>query len=385
MVLRGSKIHPDHIDVFELEKHVHQLQHYLKTIQEQESCIGQEIADLVHEDLEKFRHSEKEAKIELPSTLAKSIKVLISRLEYLESEKKQSDQELHQYQKQLLMSLKQFLCGGLAGMVARSIVAPIDRVKLLIQTGNTNNAVSRSIIGTFKHEIKENGIKCMWKGNVINCIRVFPYAACQFSIYARAKLHIMEWTESNGREFGFLERLMSGAIAGSVAATITYPLDVMRIRQTVFHEISNPREAFMHIKNECGFRGFYKGWTPTVLSLGPFIATNFAIFDYLRSTYIPGGDKENASTLLVLGLGAVAGISAQSVCYPLDTIRRNIQVGNKYNSILQCVSSIWKERGITGFYKGIIPNACKIIPNNGIRFLAYTKLTQWLKTKDKCS
>ena len=225
-------------------------------------------------------------------------------------------------------------------------------------------------------------------GNFTNCIRVFPYAALQFASYERYKSHIVDYCNEHGREFGFVERLLSGACAGATAATLTYPLDVMRVRQAVYDDIKGPVDAIRNIYQEGGIRCFYKGWTPTLLSLAPFIATNFATFDALKSWYIgPDGDPKSASTLVILGLGACAGLFAQSVCYPLDTIRRSMQMPNhNYNGILDCMYKIATNpngNGMKSFYKGLVPNAIKIVPNNGIRFLVYSKLTTYMGIPQK--
>ena len=80
-------------------------------------------------------------------------------------------------------------------------------------------------------------------------------------------------------------------------------------------------------------------------------------------------------TINVLGCGAAAGLFAQSICFPLDTIRRRMQMkGINYNGVLHAVSEIASKEGVRGFYRGVVPNAVKIVPNNGIRFLAYEML-----------
>ena len=228
----------------------------------------------------------------------------------------------------------------------------------------------------------------MWKGNFTNCLRVFPYAALQFSTYERYKSHIMDYCEAHNRDFGFVERLLSGACAGATAATITYPLDVMRVRQAVYDDIRGPADAIRNIYGEGGMRCFYKGWTPTLLSLAPFIATNFATFDALKAWYLgPDGNAKEASTMAILGLGACAGLFAQSVCYPLDTVRRSMQMPNhSYKGVANCFYQIATNpqgNGIRSFYKGLLPNAIKIVPNNGIRFVIYSKLVAYLGIPSK--
>jgi solute carrier family 25 phosphate transporter 23/24/25/41 len=161
----------------------------------------------------------------------------------------------------------------------------------------------------------------------------------------------------------------------------------MRLRQAVYEDIHGPIQALRSIWSDGGVRALFKGWTPTVLSLGPFIAVNFATFDYLKSqftTYDAKGQAERVSVLTTLALGASAGIFAQSICYPLDTVRRNMQMqGNQYDGILDCWKKIYTRDGFLGLYRGVIPNAVKIVPNNGIRFLVYSQLTHYFGIPDK--
>eukprot|EP01084_Bolivina_argentea_P226858 383140_1 len=397
MVLRGSKTKPDQTDVLNIKYHIQRLRSLISSLEEQKADIEQEVSKIIikqvpqdTQQVEVTFDNFKSAQIEIPTHLTDSIQVLVDRLEYLEGKHEKAHKQLSEEQAQLRIVVQQFCCGGLAGMTARTTVAPIDRVKLIIQTSlSRQNAESgnKGIWGTAKHEISKGGIKSMWKGNFTNCIRVFPYAALQFTSYESYKSKIVDYCNENGRSFGFVERLMSGACAGATAATLTYPLDVMRVRQAVYDDINGPIGAIRNIYGEGGLRCFYKGWTPTLLSLAPFIATNFATFDYLKAQYIGDGSSKDASSLVILGLGACAGLFAQSICYPLDTVRRSMQMPNhSYRGIADCFYKIATDpngKGIRSFYKGMIPNAIKIVPNNGIRFLIYTKLTEYLNIPTK--
>jgi len=392
MVLRGTKTRPEQVDLLDIQKHIARLKLLIESLEEQESDVEKEITDIIPSDqqqvtIEQLKSGQYQK--EIPTNVSESIKVLIDRLEFLEKKQKDTVEQLTEKQDELSIMIQQFVCGGIAGMTARTTVAPIDRVKLIIQTAMTRNAAdaaNRGIIATARHEITKGGILSMWKGNFTNCIRVFPYAALQFASYERYKSRIVDYCNENDREFGFVERLLSGACAGATAATVTYPLDVMRVRQAVYDDIRGPIDAIRNIYGEGGFRCFYKGWTPTLLSLAPFIATNFATFDALKSWYVgPEGNPKDASTIAILGLGACAGLFAQTICYPLDTVRRSMQMPNhNYNGVLDCFYKIaTSPNGVRSFYKGLIPNAIKIVPNNGIRFLVYSKLTAYMGVPQK--
>jgi len=82
--------------------------------------------------------------------------------------------------------LHDFLAGGLAGIISKTICAPIERIKLLIQTQNENEKLKRhhkytGIVDCFKNIVKHDGVLSLWRGNGVNVIRYFPTQALNFS------------------------------------------------------------------------------------------------------------------------------------------------------------------------------------------------------------
>jgi len=119
----------------------------------------------------------------------------------------------------------------------------------------------------------------------------------------------------------------------------------------------------------------YKGLGPTLASLAPFVAINFASYDTLKAFVNKTGAPQN--TITSLSLGAGAGIIAQTACYPLDTIRRRMQLkGQNYNNTLDAMKTIIAKEGAAGLYKGMSANTLKVIPNNAIRFMVFEHLKQ---------
>ena len=69
------------------------------------------------------------------------------------------------------------LCGGLAGMTAKTAVAPLERLRILAQTGGATGGVA----ATARLIRSQEGAAGFWRGNGINCIRVFPSRGVLFS------------------------------------------------------------------------------------------------------------------------------------------------------------------------------------------------------------
>jgi len=378
MVLRGSKVKPDcsYQDVETARARA------TKILQRKKKNLEKSGRDVVAALKRIERRDSEENEYVTREELLHIIRVFVEKIEADEkataiAREKLQDAE-HSYQKTIL----QFLSGGIAGAVARTSVAPIDRVKILMQTEKlmVKDGPPRytSIFQTLQHIVKHEGTSRLWRGNMINCIRVVPYAATQFASFDFYKRKL---TSDDG-EMTIPSRLFAGSLAGATATSITHPLDTIRLRLSVQPELKGISGSVKSIFREGGILTFYKGYTATLLSLGPFIAVNFSAFDLIQQwsdTQWPQNTRSRTfNTVLTLGQGAAAGVFAQTICYPLDTIRRRMQLpGTHYSSTANAFATVLKTEGFGGFYKGMLPNALKVIPNNAIRFLVYDALKSY--------
>ncbi|KAL9098191.1 MAG: hypothetical protein Q9163_006105, partial [Psora crenata] len=120
------------------------------------------------------------------------------------------------------------LAGGLAGCAAKTIVGPLDRVKILFQASNPQFAkYSGSWLGvaTAMRDIKrQDGVRGLFRGHSATLLRIFPYAAIKFLAYEQVRSILIP---SPAQETS-LRRLLSGSLAGMTSVFLTYPLEVIR-------------------------------------------------------------------------------------------------------------------------------------------------------------
>lgn len=277
----------------------------------------------------------------------------------------------------IILKVDTLLAGGIAGGCARTITAPLDRVKILMQTQRLTSAGAedkyKGLWQSLVRIYKEDGVRSYWRGNLANCVRVVPYSATQFMTFAHCKDHVCQYT---GKEHPTVpERLCCGAIAGMMASFVTHPLDVVRTRMAVQPELQGITHTFATLWAEGQVSALYKGLGPTLASLGPFVAVNFASYDTIKAWAFTKGIEQTPFTSLFMGAGA--GIIAQTACYPLDTIRRRMQLkGKNYKNTLDAIKVIMQQEGVAGLYKGMSANTLKVIPNNAIRFMVFEYLKQ---------
>ncbi|RAL15696.1 solute carrier family 25 member 42 [Aspergillus homomorphus CBS 101889] len=273
-----------------------------------------------------------------------------------------------------------FVAGGVAGAVSRTIVSPLERLKILLQIQSVGRNEYRLSIWKALVKIgKEEGWKGYLRGNGTNCIRIVPYSAVQFGSYNFYK----KFAEpSPNTELSPVRRLICGGAAGVTSVTVTYPLDIVRTRlsiQSASFEALGKRGAgeplpgmfttmVLIYKKEGGIIALYRGIVPTVAGVAPYVGLNFMTYESVRSYLTPEGETTPNSFRKLLA-GAISGAVAQTCTYPFDVLRRRFQIntmsgmGYKYTSVLDAVKVIMAQEGPRGLFKGIVPNLLKVAPS----------------------
>ncbi|XVF55098.1 hypothetical protein PTKIN_Ptkin06aG0009100 [Pterospermum kingtungense] len=275
-----------------------------------------------------------------------------------------------------------FAAGAIAGAAAKTVTAPLDRIKLLMQTHGVRagQESAKKAIGFIEAIVligKEEGIKGYWKGNLPQVIRVVPYSAVQLFAYETYK----KLFKGKDGELSVIARLAAGACAGMTSTFITYPLDVLRLRLAVEPGYRTMSEVALTMLREEGFASFYYGLGPSLLSIAPYIAVNFCIFDLVKKA-LP--EKYRQKTQASLLTAVVSATAATLTCYPLDTVRRQMQMrGAPYRTVFEAIPGIIERDGVIGLYRGFIPNALKNLPNSSIRLTTFDVVKRLIAASEK--
>lgn len=218
----------------------------------------------------------------------------------------------------------------------------------------------------------------------------------------------------------------------------TYPLEVVRVRlafetkhasrtslvdacRQIYHERTNPSTtstpsatkvtsapaaataenvsaAVNKAVPSSGIANFYRGFAPTILGMFPYAGMSFlthdTVGDWLRSplisryTTIPNsessstksqGSRAQLTAAAELFSGAVSGLVSQTTSYPLEVIRRRMQVGGAVGDgrrlrILETAQKVWLENGFRGFWVGLTIGYLKVIPMVATSFFVYERM-----------
>ncbi|PHH63085.1 hypothetical protein CDD81_6330 [Ophiocordyceps australis] len=309
-----------------------------------------------------------------------------------ESEAQQSMYKLRERLSQPIVAA--FCAGGVAGAVSRTVVSPLERLKILMQIQSAGrNAYKLSVGQALAKMWREEGWRGFMRGNGTNCIRIVPYSAVQFSSYNFYKRNIFE--KYPGADLAPVTRLFCGGIAGITSVFLTYPLDIVRTRLSIqsasFAELGNkPKQLpgmwatmMQMVKTEGGISSLYRGIIPTVAGVAPYVGLNFMVYESVRKYLTPEGEQ-NPNAVRKLLAGAISGGVAQTCTYPFDVLRRRFQIntmsgmGYQYKSISDAIRVIIGQEGLRGLYKGIVPNLLKVAPSMASSWLSFEMTRDFL-------
>jgi solute carrier family 25 (adenine nucleotide translocator) protein 4/5/6/31 len=275
-----------------------------------------------------------------------------------------------------------FALGGVSGAVAKTCTAPIERVKLIIQTQDSNPRIISGevkrytgIIDCFRRVRSEQGFLSFWRGNLTNIIRYFPTQAFNFAF--KDKIKTLFPKANPKTEFGkfFAINMASGGLAGAGSLMFVYPLDYARTR--LASDVGSGRRDFKGL-GDClwktatttkkGPLALYNGFGVSVIGIIPYRGVYFGVFDTMKEKNPfkrSGGFALIASTFLIAQTSAIlAGYAS----YPFDTVRRRLQMQSEkprekwqYSGTLDCFSKIAAKEGPTAFFKGAGANALRTV------------------------
>lgn len=267
---------------------------------------------------------------------------------------------------------------------------------------------------------RQDGLQGLFRGHSATLLRIFPYAAIKFLAYEQIRSLLIP---SPAQETP-IRRLLSGSFAGVTSVFITYPLEVIRVRlafETKKDSRSSLSSICRQIYNEqppnvarsstsstpvsvaaitastprSGVVNFYRGFTPTLAGMLPYAGMSFLTHDtatdWLRlpllapyTTKSTSASKEPNAPLVLkywaqLLAGGLAGLVSQTASYPLEVIRRRMQVGGAVGDghrlgMAETTARVWKEAGFKGFWVGLTIGYVKVVPMVAVSFFVYERM-----------
>ncbi|KAL8207023.1 UNVERIFIED_CONTAM: hypothetical protein K2H54_040130 [Gekko kuhli] len=242
---------------------------------------------------------------------------------------------------------KDLMAGGVAAAVSKTTVAPVERVKLLLQVQASSKQIRadqqyKGMIDCFVRIPREQGFLSFWRGNLANVIRYFPTQALNFAFKDKYKQIFMAGVDKDKQLLGSKQRR---------------------------HEDICPEERQFKGLGDCllkivktdGPRGLYQGFGVSVQGIIVYRASYFGCYDTIKGL-LP--NPKHTPFLLSFAIAQFVTTCSGILSYPFDTVRRRMMMQSgeterQYKGTIDCFIKIYQHEGIQAFFRGAFSNVLR--------------------------
>uniref|UniRef100_A0A2C9JYL7 Mitochondrial thiamine pyrophosphate carrier n=1 Tax=Biomphalaria glabrata TaxID=6526 RepID=A0A2C9JYL7_BIOGL len=301
------------------------------------------------------------------------------------------------------------IAGAISGAVTRAVSQPLDVIKIRFQLQvepikRNEHSKYSSIYQAVRCIIKEEGLSALWKGHIpAQALSVF-YGIAQYSCFEVMTVEIWQYLpEMMTTTYRPLTHTVCGGLSGCIASFIVFPLDIIRTRFVAQGEpklYNSLTSAVVSIGRKEGPRGFYKGLSPTVIQIAPQMGFQFGLYSLFTGLWNkahgiwPTAAPESLEALVC---GSGSGALAKLIVYPLDVIKKRLQVQgfekarrpfgavHQYKGLFHCLASSVRQEGVLCLYKGLCPSLLKAGFVAGLNFCIYENVCKVLAYSHRTS
>lgn len=279
---------------------------------------------------------------------------------------------------------RSLLAGAAAGAFSKTVTAPIERVKLLLQLRDRETSCNiRQVV----HQVyQEEGMLGFWRGNMPSVLQKMGNSALNFYLMDYYKLTISKllttlWNKNGNdtattRSLQIVNSFLSGGLSGATTTTILYPLEFLRTRLAVdiankskggaTRQFQGMSDVLVYTFSQDGVWGMYKGYAPSIAYVAMHRVFYLGGFDVYKTATLDYTHQTSLNMMQRVGIAQSVSLLAATVCYPLDTVRRQLmmQAGKEekqFTNVWNCTIHVYKRDGIQGFFRGLGANLAKTV------------------------
>jgi len=283
-----------------------------------------------------------------------------------------------------------FALSGTAAIVSKTIAAPIERVKLLVQNQGEMLKSGRlatpykGVIDCSARTYAEEGFLAFWRGNLANVIRYFPTQALNFAFKDQIK-QMFKASKKDSQMLTLGKNIASGGFAGALSLTFVYSLDYARTRLASDNKAAKKGgerqfnglvDVYRKTIASDGVAGLYRGFVISCVGIIVYRGFYFGLYDTLKPILL--GNDAGLGVSFLLGYGVT--VSSGLLSYPLDTVRRRMMMTSgeavKYKGSFDCFLQVVRTEGAGALMKGAGANILRGMAGAGV-LAGFDKFQQW--------
>lgn len=287
------------------------------------------------------------------------------------------------------MVWKQLTAGGMAGVISRTCTAPLDRLKVLLQVHAGNDKNNWTLKRGFQKMLSEGGTRSLWRGNFVNCVKIAPESAIKFFAYENMKRVLAGRGKFDKNRIGIRERFIAGSAAGICSQFSIYPMEVLKTRLALGKtgEYRHMLDCAQKVYQKDGIRVFYRGLAPGLIGVIPYAGIDLCVYETLKVHWLSHHtEKTDPGVFILLLCGTISSTCGQIASYPLALVRTKLQAqtndpsfrGIRAKGSIDMFKIIFRQNGVRGLYRGILPNFLKVAPAVSISYVVYEKTRKLL-------
>jgi solute carrier family 25 (adenine nucleotide translocator) protein 4/5/6/31 len=269
--------------------------------------------------------------------------------------------------------MQDMVLGGVSGAIVKTGMAPIERVKLLLQTQDSNPKIRSGeekrytgIGDCFNRVRSEQGMGAFWRGNLVNCIRYAPQQGSALAFNDQIKRMVPKYNAKTDYWKDFGSKLFAGGAAGGFANVVCYPFDFARTRLAsdvgANKQFDGIYDCLSKTIKQGGITGLYRGSAVTVAGAFVYRGGQLGLFAQIQDMNPYKKDKGILGIVMSFVCATVARTITTPFNYPFDTVRRRMMLDSEkpaaerlYSSGVNCFFQVMKTEGFGGMYKGLVP------------------------------
>jgi hypothetical protein len=236
-----------------------------------------------------------------------------------------------------------------------------------------------SALRAFPTIVREEGFLALYKGVQPALLRQATYGSLRIGLYEPVKSLLGTTNPSGLRSDGspsLLNKILAGVASGAIGSAICNPTDVVKVRMQAAHgaRYRGVADAFTTIYKLEGFRGLYRGVSPTVQRAAVVAAVELASYDECKGLLVHYAGLREKSLITHFAASISAGFLVTIFSSPLDVVKSRVMNqpvdalgrGLRYSSTVDCFRKSVQAEGLGSLWKGFWPNFGALCDQGGV-------------------